>query len=214
MALPAGSLIARNPANVVLQNIVTGVIVEGIAVSPNNESVYVAGFSTASGLPSHLVVLDARLATIKADVLLAGQAGALDVALSREGSRAYVTNYYSQTVSVISTASNAVVRQFGAGPFPLGLAVSPDGKELWVANSGSPPLFNNGTVSVFDTTIHRPIALINVGGNPTQVVFEKTGELAFVLNQYQAGFVSVINTVSHDIKNNNFGPVLSKVRTT
>jgi DNA-binding beta-propeller fold protein YncE len=52
--------------------------------------------------------------------------------------------------------------------------------------------------------------LINVGGSPTQVVFEKTGTLAFVLNQYQAGFVSVINTVSHDIKNQNFGAGIVK----
>jgi YVTN family beta-propeller protein len=116
-----------------------------------------------------------------------------------------VTNFASETVSVISTATNTVVGQLSVGPVPLGLAVSPDGKELWVANSGTTPAFNNGTVSVFDTATHRAIALINVGGSPTQVVFEKTGKLAFVVNQYQGGFVSVIGTVTHDIKTQNFG---------
>jgi DNA-binding beta-propeller fold protein YncE len=47
--------------------------------------------------------------------------------------------------------------------------------------------------------------LINVGGSPTQVVFDKTGKLAFVVNQYQGGFVSVIDAVTHDIKTQSFG---------
>jgi YVTN family beta-propeller protein len=88
---------------------------------------------------------------------------------------------------------------------PLALAVSPNGKELWVANSGTTPAFNNGTISVFDTATGKAIALINVGGSPTQVVFEETGKFAFVVNQYQGGFVSVVDTVTHDIKTQNFG---------
>jgi YVTN family beta-propeller protein len=178
LAFPSGSVIARNPANVVLHNTSIGVAVGGITVSPDNESVYVAGYAPGSGL-SHLVILNTHFFSITSDLVLTGQVGAVDVAISHYGHKVYVSNFASQTVSIVSTATNTVIGQLSVGPVPLGLAVSPNGKELWVANSGTAPAFNNGTISVFDTATGKAIALINVGGSPTQVVFEKTGKFAF-----------------------------------
>ena len=203
--LPSSFVDAQNPANVVLNNIRTGLVVEGLIVSPDSQFVYVAGFSRTNASHSHLFIINAQFPTITADVLITGQAGAIDVAISPEGQTAYVTNFASDTVSVISTATQTVIGTLGVGPSPLGLAISPNGKELWVANSGSRPSFNNGTVSVFDTATLAHSALINVGGNPSQVVFEPGGQVAFVLNRHGSGFVSVIDAVTHKVTNGNFG---------
>jgi YVTN family beta-propeller protein len=64
------------------------------------------------------------------------------MALARAGSRLYVANANSDTVSVIDTASDVVVetisvvsersRPFGSAPNAL--ALSPDGTKLWIAN--------------------------------------------------------------------------------
>lgn len=210
LVLPSTLVIAQNPANVVLKNIRTGLVVGGLTVSPNSQSVYVAGYSNLKQSPSHLVVINAPSAAIAADLLLKGESKAVDVAISLDGLTAYVTNFDSHTVSLVSTVTNTVIKTLAVGPFPLGLAVSPNGKELWVANSGSAPSFNNGTVSVFDTATLTSIALINVGGSPTQVIFKPGEKVAFVLNQAEHGFVSVIDTVTHRITNGHFGSGIVK----
>ena len=68
-------------------------------------------------------------------------------AVHPDSSRVYVTNNSSATVSVIATATNAVVATVPVGLGPTGVAVSPDGAHLYVANAGS------ATVSVIATAV-------------------------------------------------------------
>ena len=51
---------------------------------------------------------------------------------------AYVTNEDSQELSVIDTRSDSVVATFPVGTRPRGVKVSPDGRTVYVALSGSP----------------------------------------------------------------------------
>ena len=71
------------------------------------------------------------------------------VAVSPDGTTAYVANFWSHTVSVIDTATNAIKAGFSAGitvgTSPKGVAVSPDGTTLYVTN------WDDDTVSVIDT---------------------------------------------------------------
>ncbi len=67
------------------------------------------------------------------------------IALSPDGAFVYVANTTSNTVSVISTATQSVVRNIGVGLEPVSVAVRPDGNEVWVANHVS------DSVSVIDT---------------------------------------------------------------
>ena len=50
---------------------------------------------------------------------------------------AYVTNYQSHSVSVIDTATNAVIATVPVGSSPGGVAITPDGAFAYVANQGS-----------------------------------------------------------------------------
>uniref|UniRef100_UPI000A96E89D YncE family protein n=1 Tax=Rhodococcus marinonascens TaxID=38311 RepID=UPI000A96E89D len=64
------------------------------------------------------------------------------VAVTPDGTRAYVTNVGDGTVSVIDTATNTVVETVPVGAAPQGVAITPDGSRAYVANLG------DNTVSV------------------------------------------------------------------
>ena len=55
------------------------------------------------------------------------------VALTRDGTRAYVTNFQGPSVSVIDTATNSVVATVPVDPNPVGVAITPDGTYAYVA---------------------------------------------------------------------------------
>jgi YVTN family beta-propeller protein len=88
------------------------------------------------------------------------------VAVSRDGSKVYVTNSNSGnynksgTVSVVNTTNNEVTNTIPVGTSPSGVSVSPDGSKVYVANSAS----NN--VSVIDAATNTVIATIPVGSHP------------------------------------------------
>jgi YVTN family beta-propeller protein len=125
----------------------------------------------------------------------------------------YVLNFGNgvslPSIDVIDEATNTQINTFNSpqvGPGPIGFAITPGGKELWVANSEFG--FNNGTVQVVDTTTGLAIAQINVGGNPNSIVFNSTGTIAYVLNSgsfpgFAAGWVDAINVSTFDIIKNN-----------
>ena len=82
--------------------------------------------------------------------------GPRGVAVSPDGTKAYVTNYADGTVSVINTTTNAVDATITVGDRPIGLAVTPDGTKAYVANN------NSTTVSVINTTTNAVDATITL----------------------------------------------------
>jgi YVTN family beta-propeller protein len=56
--------------------------------------------------------------------------------VSPDGTRAYVTNQNSGSVSVINTATNTVVTTLNGFNSPRSVAVSPDGTRAYVTNPG------------------------------------------------------------------------------
>ncbi|MCK7577007.1 MAG: YncE family protein [Chromatiales bacterium] len=108
---------------------------------------------------------------------------------------AYVTNYAGGTVSIVNPDSNQVADNIPSGINnlgPSGIAVSPDGTRLYVANRPRFPR-TNGTVSVIDLTERRVIAVIPVGVAPLGVAINPTGERVFVTNEGSFS-LSVIDT--------------------
>ncbi len=82
------------------------------------------------------------------------------VAVSPDGSKVYVTNDGSNTVSVIDTTANTVIATIPVGVGPAGLAVTQDGSKVYVAN------FNSNSVSAIDMSTNAVIATIPVGMAP------------------------------------------------
>jgi YVTN family beta-propeller protein len=86
------------------------------------------------------------------------------VAITPDGTHAYVANGGSNNVSVIATATNTLVATLAVGSGPSGVAVTPDGAHVYVANR----VPNN--VSVIDTATNTvEAATIPVGNLPIGV---------------------------------------------
>ena len=101
-------------------------------------------------------------------LLLPGFAGAAPFA--------YISNQYSNSVSVIDTANNTVVATVPVGNGPLGVAVNPAGTRAYVANAYS------NTVSVIDTASNSVIATVPVGTYPWGMAMNPSGTRAYVSN--------------------------------
>ncbi len=181
----------------------------GIAVSPDGTKVYVANNGD-----DNVSVIDTATKNITSTVPIGiDPAGyfPFGIAVSPGGERVYVTNTYKGcatktckgrkhsnkednhfSVHVIDTATNTVTDTVPVGSFPKGIAVSPDGKKVYVTNSW------NDNVSVIDTAINTVISSVPVGRFPEGIAINPTGTRAYVTNSLDDN-VSIINTKTNDV---------------
>jgi YVTN family beta-propeller protein len=87
---------------------------------------------------------------------------------------AYVGNTTSNNVSEFDTATNTVVATVPVGNAPLGVAVTPDGKHVYVTSDG----FNN--VSVIDTASNTVVATVTPVDEPFGVAIAADGKHAYL----------------------------------
>ncbi len=115
------------------------------------------------------------------------------VAVSPDGTRAYVTNYGSASVSVINTTTKAVTATIPVNGSPRGVAVSPNGTRAYSANRFT------ASVSVINTASDVVSASIGTGDSPLAIAITPNGDRAYVTLPTSSG-MSVLdlsnNTVS------------------
>lgn len=89
-----------------------------------------------------------------------------------------------------STAAPTVSAMVNVGDYPVGIATTPDGRYVWVAdNYVNQP--RNGTVSIIDAATRTVSATIAVGREPYGVAISPDGSRAVVTNSYD-GTASII----------------------
>jgi YVTN family beta-propeller protein len=96
------------------------------------------------------------------------------------------------TVSVIDAIRHVQIRTITVGLLPTGVAVTPDGRLVYVANYGSK------SVSVISTLSDRVVATIGVGLAPDGVTISPDGRQAYVANLGSSS-VSVIDVASNAV---------------
>ena len=120
------------------------------------------------------------------------------IALS--GGNLYFADTGTSNVAVIATSSldpsnyNPSETLINVGLFPQDVAVTPDGKQVWVAETGpqTSPSSPSG-VSVISTASDTVTAHLPIGGQPSQVAFSPSGATAYVVT---ADGVWVFSTAS------------------
>ncbi len=112
-------------------------------------------------------------------------------------SYAFITNLNSNTVSVINTVSNTLTATVPVGTEPFGVAVSPDGTRVYVANT---KYGDRGTVSVIDTAINKVTATVDIGYkySPCGVAITPDGKKVYVADR-DIKKVSVIDTSTNTV---------------
>ena len=139
-------------------------------------------------------VIDTATNNITATVTV----GSYPFGVAATGSNVYVTNYYSGTVSVINTTTNSVTATVD-GVGGLGVTVSPDGSNIYVANTGFS--LNGGSVAVINTTTNSITATMNGFFFPSGIAITPDRKKVYVAN-YANGNVSVIDTATNNITAN------------
>jgi YVTN family beta-propeller protein len=118
----------------------------------------------------------------------------------------YVSNEDSGTVSVIDMEAGKAIDQFEVGVRPRGIRLSPDGKILFVALSGSPKCGPNISeeecekmaadktkdgVAVIDVASRKLLRVLPGGSDPEQFDITPDGKRLYVANE-DAGRVTVV----------------------
>lgn len=111
----------------------------------------------------------------------------VQMALSRDGRRLFVTCENSGEVLVVDTGFRKVVAGVKTGENPFGVALSPDERRIYVSNRW------DDDVTVLDAESLEIIGRIPVGDDPHGLVTDETGKYLFVANM-GTGDVSVIDT--------------------
>jgi YVTN family beta-propeller protein len=146
------------------------------------------------------------------DTQVPGDAGDYNYSSTNEGvaihgSTLYFADTGTSNVAVIDTSSldpanyNPAEKLINVGLFPQDLAVTPDGSQVWVADTGpqTSPASPSG-VSVISTATDTVTARLSLGGQPSQIAFSPSGATAYVVTSeglwiYSTATGKVINVV-------------------
>jgi len=112
--------------------------------------------------------------------------------LSPDGSRLYIANEDTATVTLANSKDGAVEHVFQVKKEPEGIALTPDGKQVYVTCE------TGGEILVIDTRLNRKLAEIVVGGRPRNVAFLPDGTQGFVPSE-STGKVHVFDPVTFKV---------------
>lgn len=124
------------------------------------------------------------------------------LALNAAGSLLYASSFTSGTVVEIDLASRSVVRTFIVGGQPQGVAISPDGTELFVADE-----LGAGQINVYDIVADTletaiPSGATTTGGGPFALAMSPDGAVVYagVITTDGPGLIQVIDVRSRTIE--------------
>ncbi len=111
----------------------------GLAITPNNKSVYVSG-----GQTNKIFLFDLETGKQQATINCGTKANGTnyyhgyigDMVLSKDGNTLYAVDQIGFRLVVIDTRTNKVQHSIPTGRYPFGICLSPDEKRVYVANVG------------------------------------------------------------------------------
>jgi len=197
--------------NNVVATMNVGVNPAGIAITPDNRFAYVANNNnyTLAGADT-VSVLDLKNNTVKKTITDSSFNEPYTITINASGTKAYVTNSNSTTITIIDIASNTVAGIIDGFDGPSGMVITLDGSRAYVNNYGGPEGVGSGnaiTVRVVDlinnTIIGDPIV---VGLAPAALAITPDGTFVYVANYVNgnpgAGTMSVIQTSNNAVVGN------------
>jgi YVTN family beta-propeller protein len=122
--------------------------------------------------------------------IINGFDGPSGMVISLDGNIGYINNYggsdgkgsgNGNTISVIDLKNEKIIQEIQVGLAPVDLAMTPDGKKIYVINyeSGTP---NSGTISIINTETNTVIGNINGFFGPFNIRISPNGIFAYVSN--------------------------------
>jgi YVTN family beta-propeller protein len=118
----------------------------------------------------------------------------IGVAVNPVTKNVYVTNEFSNTVSVIDGITQRVIDTITVESFPYGVAVNPFNDRIYITNRGS------NTVTVIDSPTNTKLSNIPVGSSPIGIAVNPSSNWIYVTN-INSGTVSVIDGITNKVTN-------------
>jgi YVTN family beta-propeller protein len=177
---PPGRLVS-SPTPRVIATVPVGVEPEGVAVSPDSRTVYVANQGSRVLSVMSVPTMHVTPVTLRATARF--------VAVSRDGRTVFVSMYNKNLtgsgVAVVDAATRTVRRYLPTGVQPFDLAVAPDDR-LWV------PIHGGRSVEIYSAGDLRMLTRVYVPKNPHSVAFSADGQRAFTPD-HESSSMSVID---------------------
>jgi YVTN family beta-propeller protein len=117
------------------------------------------------------------------------------VAITPDGSFAFVTNFDSWDLSIIDTSSNTEISRFGLSFKPFGIAITPDGSKAYITLPDDDKV---ASVLILGNGMANLAGYIDVGTQPGWVAITPDGSVAYVTN-FKSDDVSVIDTATDKV---------------
>ncbi|GAA4601625.1 YVTN family beta-propeller protein [Actinoplanes octamycinicus] len=163
---------------------------EGVVVSPDNGTVYVADQGAKEVF--FIGADDKKIASV------AVPNTPRFLGLSKDGTKLYVSmfenDFSANGMAVIDTAKRSLIKSVKTGPRPFEPAVAADGR-VWL------PIHNGARVEIYDGTTLAKVQQISVPPNPHWVDFLPDGTRAFT-SDHESSRMSVIDTRTGRVLNN------------
>jgi YVTN family beta-propeller protein len=152
----------------------------GVAHHPTKPLLYAANRGVGMEA-TPVVVFDARTHALVARIAV--DVSPYELVFSKDGSRLYVSNWSSRTVSVIDAARNRTVGTIAVGANPNDMVMGPDGR-LYVACSGDNAVYvidtrTGGVIERISTTLHPRAP---EGSTPDALALDRARSLLYVAN--------------------------------
>ncbi|MCQ8186164.1 YncE family protein [Parvularcula maris] len=158
----------------------------GLKWIPGTDSVIVTAEAT-----KNVAILNPTRDGRRAEYISTDQDGSHMVAVSPDGSTAYVANIASGSFTVVDIATAMKVHDVEAGEGTEAIAVSPDGKRLFVGNNGSK------NVMVFDAQSYEKVGEFATKGVPIRVEISPDGA-TLAISEFDRGEVTFYDAQSFE----------------
>jgi YVTN family beta-propeller protein len=174
-----------------------GVTAFSLAIAPDSQTAYLG---TVDGRVLEFDVASSRVTgSIDLEV---DKSRANHLALNAAGTLLYASSFTSGTVTEIDLASRSVSRTFVVGGEPQGIAVSPDGSQLFVADEAGTGKIDVWNIVTLGMVTSIPTEAVSSAGGPFGMAMSPDGGVVYagVITGDSVGAILVIDVAAHAIE--------------
>jgi len=172
-----------------------------VAISPNSDLALVTSSldnNTGDTNPDAVYVIDTFTNAVEASSIPVGS-DPRSLVVNRAGTRAYVVNETTDTLTVIDIAGRSVLATVPLGNSPSDVVVSPDGSEIYVADRADDTVrILSAALAEDGTPGNELLATVGVGNAPSAVVLSPSGATLLVAEE-QDDTISLISVATRTV---------------
>jgi len=179
---------AFDPAGMTMTKFIETDLIRGpkaFALSSDSKYLYIAGYDSDNILriatANDSIVSNLRLNTTVPSPVPSNyqrQYAPAKLILTSDDSRLFVCSEDRQEVTVFDLRTDSIIARISTQLSPYGAALTSDGKELWVANTGS------NSVSIIDAVLLQPLLTLDtIASQPRSICFTPDGIYVYIACQ-------------------------------